>query len=115
MQYINAIDDTPKQKHTILLPDSTPLIITLSYDDSQYGWFMDLYYETNDFTLNSYRITTGKNILRQYLRVVPFGIAIACDNDQEPMLIEDFLTGRASFYILSADEVLEIEDYYRIE
>jgi hypothetical protein len=112
MQLIDAFDDNPNQKHTVLLDENDQLILTFKYDDQNSGWFVDIYYAQKEFTLNNFRLTTGLNILRQYDRVIPFGIMVTCDDSQEPLFIQDFLSGRAALYVLNADEVANVEAYY---
>jgi hypothetical protein len=112
MQYIEAIDNSPNQKHTVLLSDNTPIEITLRYDDQNLGWFMDLYYQSKEFRLYNYRIVTGNNILRQFKRLIPFGILVSCDDLQEPLFIQDFLSTRAKFNIIDQDEIDELELFY---
>ena len=50
-------------------------------------------------------MTTNTNLLNQWRNKLPFGIVCQCKDAQDPLLIEDFLVGRASLSILSKEEV----------
>lgn len=109
MQILDTISNDAKQKHTILLEkDNSSLVIRLVYKPTQIGWFMDVEYETKDFYVYGLRVTTNLNILNQYRNLIPFGIICYCEDNQDPLSIEDFLVGRAHLAILSEEEVQEI-------
>ena len=109
MQILDTISNDAKQKHTALLEaDNTPIVIRLVYKPTQMGWFMDVEYETKNFSVYGLRVTTNTNILNQWRNVLPFGIVCYCEDFQEPLSVEDFLVGRAHIAILSAEEVKEI-------
>ncbi len=107
MLLINELTDDFKQKHTITLPNGKQTELTLEFKPQQIGWFMTLTYE--DFTVTGYRVTTNPNFIRQFKNLVPFGLACFVEENQEPMFQEDFSSGRAKLYILTEDEVGELE------
>lgn len=109
MQILDTISNDAKQKHTILLEkDNSSIVIRLVYKPTQIGWFMDVEYEPNDFAVYGLRVTTNVNILNQWRNVLPFGIICYCEDNYDPLSIEDFLVERAHLAILSAEEVEEI-------
>lgn len=109
MQILDTISNDAKQKHTILLEkDSTPIVIRLVYKPTQIGWFMDVEYDTKNFAVYGLRVTTNSNILNQYRNIVPFGIICYCNDNQDPLSIDDFLVERAHLAVLDEDEVQEI-------
>lgn len=109
MQILDTISNDAKQKHTILLEkDNSSILIRLVYKPTQLGWFMDVEYETKNFAVYGIRITTNLNLLNQWRNVLPFGIICYCEDNYDPLSIEDFLVGRAHLAILSEDEVKEI-------
>ena len=109
MQYIDNISNDAKQKHTILLEeDSSRIVLELTYKPAVLGWFLDVTYDNLDFKVLGLRITTNSNILNQWRNKLPFGIICQGQDSQDPMLIEDFLVGRAQLAILSKDEVNQI-------
>lgn len=109
MQILDTISNDAKQKHTILLEkDNSSILIRLVYKPTQLGWFMDVEYETKNFAVYGIRITTNLNLLNQWRNVLPFGIICYCEDNYDPLSIEDFLVGRAHLAILSEDEVKQI-------
>ena len=106
MQTLDNISNDGKQKHTILLDsDSSRIVLDLTYKPTQLGWFMDVSYEKLEFEVHNLRITTNSNLLNQWKNKLPFGIMCQGKDSQDPLLLEDFLVGRASLSILSSDEV----------
>lgn len=106
MQTLDTISNDAKQKHTVLLEkDNTPIVIQLTYKPTQIGWFLDVEYDTKNFSVYGLRVTTNLNILNQWRNVLPFGIICYCEDNQDPLSVEDFLVGRAHLAILNEDEV----------
>lgn len=109
MQILDNISSDAKQKHTILLAsDNSRIVLELNYLPTQLGWFLDVTYEDKDFKVCGLRITTNTNLLNQWRNILPFGIICQCADAQDPLLIEDFLVGRAILGILSSEEVAQI-------
>lgn len=106
MQTLDTISNDAKQKHTVLLEkDNTPIVIQLTYKPTQIGWFLDVEYDAKNFAVYGLRVTTNLNILNQWRNVLPFGIICYCEDNQDPLSVEDFLVGRAHLAILNEDEV----------
>lgn len=109
MQKIDNISNDAKQKHTILLAsDSSRIVLELTYKPRQLGWFLNVTYDKLNFMVNGLRVTTNTNLLNQWRNKLPFGIICQCTDAQDPLLLEDFLVGRAVLGILSEEEVAQI-------
>ena len=109
MQILDTISNDAKQKHTILLEkDNSSIVIRLVYKPTQIGWLMDVEYEPKNFAVYGLRVTTNVNILNQWRNVLPFGIICYCEDNYDPLSIEDFIVERAHLAILSEEEVNEI-------
>ena len=109
MQTIDNISNEAKQKHTILLDkDSSRITLELTYKPSVMGWFLDVAYEDNVFQTHGIRVTTNSNLLNQWRNILPFGIICQCADAQDPLLVDDFLVGRAKLSILSQEEIQNI-------
>ena len=108
MKQITEISDDPNQSFDIVTEDNQVFQLQLNYSDQQQGWFYSIVFE--DFTLNNSRLVTSFNVLRSYSNILPFGIAIATEDGSEPIFIDDFSTGRVSFFLLTAAEVEEVEE-----
>src|SRR5574343_1958233 len=111
MLQIQAWNQDPKQKLKIILPNNDTIDMQIEYKPLQYGWFINsLSY--NDFTLTGLRITTNLNILYQYKNKLPFGILIQTVGNREPYLVSDFQTGACKMFILTAEELDQLENIY---
>lgn len=114
MQFIDNISNDARQKHTILLEkDSTRVVLELTYKPTQLGWFVNVIYDELNYTVYGLRITTNSNILNQWRNKLPFGLICQCKDAQDPLLLEDFLVGRARLAILTPEEVESIVEEQR--
>lgn len=107
MYLITGISDDPKQNLNLILYNGKTLLLNLEFKSMQLGWFGSLVY--GDVTINNFRIMTSPNMLRQFKNIIPFGLSCLVNGNQEPMLKQDFLSKRASLYILNENEVDTIE------
>lgn len=110
---LDTISNEARQQHTILLEDSTPVVLNLTYRATQLGWFVDVIYENKNFSTYGLRITTNTNILNQWRNIIPFGLMCYTEDTQEPLSIQDFLVGRAHLSILNENEVKQIAELER--
>lgn len=109
MKILSGITNQPQQEATILIADGTKVTLRLEYRPQQRGWFYDLDWTT--FSLYGQRLVASPNILRQYRKLIPFGLAVATAGQVEPIGLEDFNSGKITLYLLNADDVLAIEAY----
>lgn len=107
MQEITSITSSPNQRMTLVLENNDTVDFRLYYSVRQQSWFYDLTY--NDTTVNCSRVVLTPNSLRQFKRILPFGIGFSADSFVEPFSIDDFSTGRVKMFILNSNEVEEIE------
>lgn len=107
MQHITSITSKPKQKMTLVLENNETVDFYLYYLPRQMGWFYNFTYK--NLTVNCSKAVLSPNVLRQFKRIIPFGIMFTADSFVEPFDIDDFSNGRVSMYILNSDEVKEIE------
>jgi hypothetical protein len=110
MKQLEGITAEPRQELSARTDSGEIIEMSLHYAPIIQRWFMNL--SCKDFKLNGYKILTGDNILRQYRNVLPFGIMVVCENFG-PSLIDDFESERVKMYLLSAEEVTQIEQSYR--
>ena len=108
MQQITSITSSPKQQMTLVLDNNETVDFYLYYLPRQQSWFFNFTY--NDITAKCSRIVLTPNALRQFKRLIPFGIAFAAEGNVEPFDIEDFSSGRVSMFVLNEDEVQQIEE-----
>lgn len=107
MLRIEQITADPKQRRTVLLPSGETIEFQMSFVPMQYCWMID-FLTYKDFTLNTMIISNQVNMLQSYKNQLPFGLGCFSTSDREPSLVEDFLSGASSLYILTEEDV----DYY---
>ncbi len=109
MYLVKEITSDAKQKHTLVLFNGESLVLTLEYKPMQQSWFAD--WEYDGFSVRGTRISSHPNLLRQFRNLIPFGLACYTDKNAEPLLQEDFSSGRSKLYILDDDEVESVEEF----
>jgi hypothetical protein len=110
MYLIQNITSNPSQAQTLILPNGQQTNLTISYYPQQYAWFIvSLTYGT--FTLTGIQITTNPNLLHQWRNQLPFGLACFVSGNREPTQQQDFSSGAAQLYILSAAEVVAYQTH----
>lgn len=103
MLTIQGITSDPLQKMRLVLPNGSPLTMTINFVPLQIGWFINnLTYGT--FKLNGFRVVTSPNMLFQYSNQIPFGLACYSTQNREPSQQQDFQSGACVLYLLTADE-----------
>lgn len=110
MKQITEISNDPKQKFEVVTEDNQSFELILEYSDQQAGWFYSITF--GDLVINGSRVVTGLNILRNYRNILPFGISIVTDNLSEPIFIDDFSTQRVLFFLLTEEEVEQVETQF---
>lgn len=110
MNLINQITNDTRQKQSVPLEDGTTFNISIYFVPMQKGWFIEeLTY--GDFKVTCMRIVNSPNILRQFKNKLPFGLACISNEDREPALQNDFISGASNLYVLSEAELEQYEDY----
>lgn len=110
MQIIQNISANARQSMNIVLDDGTSFFMLLYFRPMQKGWFIEqLTY--GDVTIRNLRIVVSPNFLYQWRNVLPFGLACFSTASREPSLIQDFSSGDAKLYILSAAEMAAFTEY----
>ena len=107
MKLITEITSEAKQKLDITTELNDTFELILEWSDQQQGWFYSFTYE--DLAVNGARVTTHPNFLRAFKNIIPFGLGIQTDDFSEPILQDDFKTGRVQLLLLNESEVEEIE------
>lgn len=108
MLLINEFTDNPIQSCSFPLETRESVDFRMYYLATQQGWYFDIKYQ--NFECNGNRLVLGANILRCFKNRIPFGLMVMADRGIEPYKLDDFTTGRVKVYVLSADEVKQIEN-----
>ena len=111
---IQQITDNAYQQQTLVLPDGESIFIQIEYKPMQYGWFIRRL-EYLDFVINGVRICTSPNLLYAFKNQIPFGLACTTEANNEPTQQQDFSSGRSKLYILTAEEVEALQEFYENE
>lgn len=112
MYIVQQITSNPSQTQTLILPDGSQANITISYYPQQYAWFITslTWASVNgalSFSLSGLQITTSPNMLNQWRNSLTFGLGCTCVGNREPTQLQDFSSGNAQLWILSAAEVAQ--------
>jgi hypothetical protein len=110
MFLINEITNESKQRHHLVISKYNNATLTLEFKPSQNGWFYSIEWQT--FSVNNLRIVNSANILRQWVKIIPFGIGILTKSGQDPMTVDAFSSGEANLYLLTSDDTAYLESLY---
>ena len=108
MQQITSLTDEPKQLHQLVLENNETAEFSLYYSARQESWYVDLVYK--DLTINCLKVVLSPNTIRNFKRLLPFGIAFLSNGDVEPFQLDDFTSGRVQMYVLNSEEVQQVEE-----
>lgn len=107
MQQIDTISTSPDQRMSLVLDNNETVDFRLYFVAMQQSWFYDFTYKNR--TVNGSKVVLTPNSLRQFRRILPFGIAFLSDGDITPFQIDDFSSGRVKMYLLNSADVKQIE------
>lgn len=110
MRRLDGIRATGKQALSATAENGDVINMTLYFQATTQEWKIDV--SSNSFSLKGTRIYSAPNILCQYEDLIPFGLAVITSDGGEPFLINDFSSGRVGLYILSQDEISQIQDFF---
>ena len=114
MNQVTSITNASKQRIQIPLDDGTTIDFRLYFMPTQYSWYFDFTY--NNYTSNGNKVVLTYNALRHLKNLLPFGFSFMAESQVEPYSIEDFSSGRVRMYVLTSEDVKEIEEsIYNVE
>lgn len=108
MNVIDNLSQEPVQVSTLELADGTSAILTLMYQPTVQRWAFNLSW--NDFVLEGVNLCVYPNVLREWRKLIPFGLTCVSTDNLDPLFIDDFSSGRVQLYILSEEDVLVMEE-----
>lgn len=108
MNLVDNLSDDASQLTRLALPDGSLVVLALVYQPATQRWTVSV--TRNDFTVNNMNLCVHPNLLREWREVIPFGLAITSTDGGDPVLIDDFISGRIQLYVLTAADVIEIEN-----
>lgn len=107
MKLIKEFTDSPKQKCKLVLDNNKTADFYMWYAPTQQSWYFNFSYE--NITSNGNKIVLGFNILRSFKNIIPFGLMVKSLDGVDPFDLNDFKSGRVSFYLLNSEDVQAIE------
>lgn len=107
MKQITTLTNNSKQKITIVQENGEQFIFQLIYLPAQEIWIYNI--EKDNFVAKGRTLVLGANIIRRFRRLINFGIACVSNDSIEPFHINDFTENRIKIYILTKEEVEQIE------
>jgi hypothetical protein len=105
MILINEITNQAKQTFVFTLTDGSNVAFSMTYVDNQQGWFYSVSHASTGFAVSNRRMVMSPNMLRAFREIIPFGFMVATTDGEEPIFQNDFVNGRASFYLLNAADL----------
>lgn len=108
MKQITSFTDDYTQQLTITLDNGNSVPMTLNYSPSQQGWFYTITYGTS-WGISNGLIVNSPNMLRKYRNVIPFGFCCITTDGYEIVNLSDWVSGRASFYVLNPIDIIQTE------
>ena len=107
MNVITTLTNYPNQRHELVLENRESADFHLFYSAREMSWYYDISYKEK--TINGSKVVLTPNSLRQFKKVLPFGIAFYSDSNVEPFSLDDFSSGRVKMAILDSSEVEQVE------
>lgn len=109
MRYINKLISSPFQTAFLTGNAGQRIRMDLRYNPTQKMWIAD--FQLGEFSVKGISVVKSPNLLRNYRNILPFGIVVTTADGQDPRNLEDFSTQYAAMYLLTQDEVLELEEF----
>lgn len=110
MQEVTNISSATRQRMQIILDNGDTVDFRLRFCPRMEAWYFS--FEYNELVCNDLKVCIHPNILRQFRRLIPFGIAFISEFQVEPFQTESFSSGACNMYILDKEEVQEIEEEF---
>lgn len=107
MQVITSITNSVNQKMQLVLENNETVDFRLYYKPRMQSWYYDFSYK--NITCNGSKVVLSPNSIRQFRRILPFGLFFGAESFIEPFSQDDFSTGRITFGVLNSDEVEQVE------
>lgn len=76
---------------TAVLPDGTNIYLNFYFNYNTNHWYLDVEYK--NFIYNGIQIVYSDNLLRQFTRILPFGIQVDSKTGLSPLSINSFKDG----------------------
>lgn len=109
MEQVLNLTSNARQTMQLPIENGNTATFNLYYNPTQYAWYFDLIY--NDYEIYGSKVVLHYNIIRQQRNILPFGLAFLAQGNVEPFSIDDFENERVKLFILTQNEVQDVEEY----
>lgn len=107
MKKIVNISNEPKQHIQLVTDNRDDVDFYLEYKPRVESWFFS--FKWKNIEAKNLTVCLHPNILRQFKRIIDFGIGFKSDTKIEPFSIDVFTSGRCELVLLNQSEVESIE------
>lgn len=107
MKKIVNISNNPKQHIQLVTDNGDDVDFYLEYKPRVESWFFS--FRWKNIEANNLTVCLHPNILRQFKRIMDFGIGFRSYTKIEPFFIDAFSAGKCEMVLLNEDDIQEIE------
>lgn len=107
MHQITTLTNEPIQRHQLVLDNNDTVDFRLYFSSRTQCWYFDFAYK--ELSVKCSKVVLSPNLLRNFRRIIPFGIAFASDGSTEPFRLDDFSSNRIKMYVLNSEDIESIE------
>lgn len=107
MLQIDNLSSEARQVTKLALSDGALLTLGLTYEPAIQRWRIDVAHPR--LTIDGMNLCVHPNVLRQWRKKIDFGLACTSKDGADPVYVEDFSSGRITLFVLSKEEVADIE------
>lgn len=107
MQQIDNLSSEADQLVTFVLPDGNEMTLEFIYRPAIERWSVNLSHP--NLTLNGVNLCVSANLLRQWRKIINFGLAVISTSGLDPTQVTDLSDGSCTIYVLSSDEATQVE------
>ncbi|MDE2019607.1 MAG: hypothetical protein KGJ13_04650 [Patescibacteria group bacterium] len=110
MTIINNLTDDASQVVSVGMPDGSIGQLALYFRATPQRWFFDFTHSSfPNGAIMGMGLCVHPNILRNFMNVIPFGMACITGTGLDPVSADDFVNGNATLYLLSQSDVAAVE------
>lgn len=102
MIQLTTLTNAANQKTSVQLADGSDVTLTFIYRAAVQRWSVNVEHQaiSPNGKIKGMNLCTHPNALRQWRNNIPFGIAIVSTDQQDPVSLDDFVSGRITVFVL---------------
>ena len=110
MNSIQGLGNEAYQNLQLLLDDGSIATFEFKYRPMTRRWTLDVQHAVlPNGKVYSLNVCAYANLLRPWRNIIPFGLACVTQTGVDPFNLDDFRSGRATLYLLTAADVSSVE------